>query len=280
MENYIPKEGNGIIYRYTFENGKKYIGQTKYSLNIRHSQHKRDYTQLIGKAISKYRYELEVIEEVGLDILNDEEIKYIRMEGSLYPNGYNLTTGGQAKHTLCKEVRDRISQGNIGKPKSEIARKRMSVARMGKSPWNKGIPMSEETKKKLSIAIKNKGTSQESIDALKRYYESHSVWNKGKTLPDELKQRISAKLKGQKLSEETKRKMSESRMGKPRSKECISKGIQTRISKGQTVRVKNLDTGKEYDSIGEAQRDTGANNIRLVLNGKMKTSGGYRWQKV
>ena len=280
MEDYVPKEGNGIIYRYIFDNGKIYVGQTKYSLLTRHRQHCRGGDQLISKAISKHTYKLEVIEEVTVNELDDEEIKHISENHSLYPDGYNLTTGGRVKHTLHPIIRDKISKSNYGKPKSEKARENMSKARIGVEPWNKGKPCSEATKRKISETLKSKEIPSECLEALHRYYETHDVWNKGGTLPDELKKRISDKLKGRKLPPEQVKKTADALRGKKRPRECIEKGLKTRIERGQTVKVRNMDTGQEFNSIEEAQRMTGANNIRLVLKGKIKKSGGYRWERI
>ena len=43
--------------------------------------------------------------------------------------------------------------------------------------------------------------------------------------------------------------------------------------------VKNLDTGKIYNSISEAARDcnTTASNIQQYVKGKLRTTGGFRW---
>lgn len=272
-------ETMGIIYRYTFDNGKMYIGQTKFSLNYRHRQHLIG-NMLVDKALRCHRYTLEVVSEVPIERLDDEEQRLIKEFNTEYPNGYNMTSGGQAKHTLNVEIRKKISIGNLGKPKSEQARKNMSKARMGKEPWNKGKTWSKETREKISKTLKAKETPKECLDALSRYYETHDVWNKGGTLPDELKQRISLKLKGNKRSPESIKMTADKLRGRTRPRDCIEKALRTKIEKGLTRRVRNIDTGQEFDTIEEAQRVTGANNIRLVLKGKTKRSGGYRWEEI
>ena len=50
------------------------------------------------------------------------------------------------------DVRKKISESNLGKPKSDITRKKMSEAKKGLSTWNKGIktgPLSFETRAKM-----------------------------------------------------------------------------------------------------------------------------------
>ncbi len=67
--------------------------------------------------------------------------------------------------------------------------KRMSIARIGKEPWNKGIPCSEEQKKNHSIKMKGKPTwnkgkkncyTQETIENMSKSNIGKEPWNKGK----------------------------------------------------------------------------------------------------
>jgi len=52
--------------------------------------------------------------------------------------------------TLTKEHIERTAAGNRGKKRTIESRKKMSIARIGKIPWNKGISCSQETKRKIS----------------------------------------------------------------------------------------------------------------------------------
>ena len=54
------------------------------------------------------------------------------------------------KHTL--ETKKQISESCNGIKPSLEARKRMSLAKKGKTSWNKGLKHSPETKKRMSIA--------------------------------------------------------------------------------------------------------------------------------
>lgn len=57
--------------------------------------------------------------------------------------------------------------------------------------------------------------------------------------------------------------------------DCIEKGRFKYINNPK--KVKNETTGIIYNSIKEAQKKTGVNNISRVINGIMKTSGGQKW---
>ena len=105
------------------------------------------------------------------EMCSDEQY-YIKFYNTLWPNGYNLTEGGDGG-VKCEETRKKISNSLKGKPKSEEQKKKMSETLIGeKNPFyrkhhsyetkkkiseslkgkpahNKGVPMSEEQKKKM-----------------------------------------------------------------------------------------------------------------------------------
>lgn len=105
----------GYIYKYTFPNGKVYIGQTAQNLEDRHYQHlynaghldaKDRIILLVDRAIHKYGTpNLEIIEEIEFmdsdsvrfqEELNEKEKKYIREYKSTQKKyGYNRHVGGK-----------------------------------------------------------------------------------------------------------------------------------------------------------------------------------------
>ena len=98
------------------ENGKKYIGQTKGSLNKRFNVHLcSDGCRKISNALKKYgRYcfavdvlwEAEVFTQEELDA---KEMEFIRDINTLHPNGYNLVAGGGGSPSPTEETRSLIS---------------------------------------------------------------------------------------------------------------------------------------------------------------------------
>ena len=92
---------------------------------------------------------------------------------------------------------------------------------------------------------------------------------------------------GKHLSEETKAKISianklipkeeRAMYGKHHSDESKLKILDSNPQKRQVI---NLDTGKIYNSIGQASRDTGifSSSICFCCKGKYKIAGGYHWQ--
>ena len=171
-------------------NWKKYVGQHHYHLEKLDSNYHGS-----GTIISKiYKKRPETLKEVYLktcytqEELDEWEQYYIKFYNTLYPNGYNLTEGGE------------------GGLMSEEARRKMREAKKRRPPYNKGIPMSEEQKKKISESKKN--ISEETRKKL-------SEANKGKHHSEESKKKMSNVKKGKKFSEEHRRKLSEAKKGKP-----------------------------------------------------------------
>lgn len=108
MDNKRPKKGYGYIYKYTSPSGKSYIGQTIHSLKERAGHNGKYYkgSHEFYKAIKKYdfkNFEVEVLAEVLQEQLDQMEIKYIQLFNTLFPNGYNLTAGGQTFNRARRE---------------------------------------------------------------------------------------------------------------------------------------------------------------------------------
>ena len=131
----------GYIYLTTdTTNGMQYVGQHHYN---KEGELDPNYhgSGVIIKNIYKKRPET-LKEEYIKTCYSEEEMcsdeqYYINFYDTLWPNGYNLTEGGD---------------GWSGGPCEETRRK-LSESHKGKVPPNKGIPMSEEQKKKLSKKV-------------------------------------------------------------------------------------------------------------------------------
>lgn len=112
------------IYKITNKiNQKIYIGQSS-NPKYRFSQHCRihdKYTSLINQAINKYGKENFTFEIIGwFEDYNKKEQYYISYYGSLSPNGYNLTTGGEnppigSHKKITKEIAQKIQQDLLNK---------------------------------------------------------------------------------------------------------------------------------------------------------------------
>lgn len=128
-------------YLYTITNqvnGKQYIG---ISINParRWIEHKCDHgSKLVYQAIKKYgikNLKFDVLYEGCEDDIKQLEITLIAKHGTIAPNGYNLTEGGE---------------GSTGWKHSAKTRQRMRKTRKGKKNGMYGKKHSRETKKKIS----------------------------------------------------------------------------------------------------------------------------------
>ena len=94
----------GLIYEALFQNGKKYIGQTTKTLDVRIKQHiskskNANSHQLFSNAIKKYGKDSIEWTILAKDIdtlieLNNTEQFYISFYNTFHGRGYNMTSGG------------------------------------------------------------------------------------------------------------------------------------------------------------------------------------------
>ena len=208
----------GYIYLITdTTNGMKYTGKHHYHIE---GQLDPNYhgSGVIIKNIYKKRPET-LKEEYIKTCYSEEELcsdeqYYIEVFDTLWPNGYNLTKGGDGGEIPCEEIRKKISKAHKGKHLSDETKKKMSESRKGKH-------FSDETKKKLSESRKGKHLSDETKKKLSELNKGRPSGMLGKKHSKESKKKISESLKGKPahnkgipMNEETKRKLSESLKGR------------------------------------------------------------------
>lgn len=168
----------GYIYKITNKiNNKSYVGLTTSSVRTRWYKHtnKSSGCSALANAIKKYgreNFELTVIDTaISLEELKKKESVYIQQENTIAPNGYNLTTGGEAS-SPSKEVRLKIAKALEERARPEAVRRKLSIAHTGKkrgpcseevrnkiSTASKGRKLTDDHRKKLSEAKKNKPVS-------------------------------------------------------------------------------------------------------------------------
>ena len=169
----------GYIYLITdTTNGMKYTGQHHYN---KEGELDPNYhgSGIIISRIYKERPETlkeEYIKTCYSDSeMNDDEKYYIKLYDTLWPNGYNLSEGGDGG-VPCEETRRKISNSlkglfsgekhpMFGKHQSEESRRKMSSSHKGLQTGEKhpffGKHHSEESKKKMSD--KKKGIPNEKL---------------------------------------------------------------------------------------------------------------------
>ena len=203
-------------------NWKKYVGQHHYHLEKLDSNYHGS-----GHIIKNiYKKRPETLKEVYLktcytqEELDEWEKYYIKFYDTLYPNGYNLSEGGEGG-IMCEEIRKKMSLSHKGKPApnkgkhhSEEAKKKISEATSGEKNPFYGKHHSEETKQKISDSHKEKHHSEETKRKISESIKGENHPFFGTHRSEETKQKLREYRTGLSLSEETKRKMSESHKGK------------------------------------------------------------------
>ena len=167
-------------------NGKYYVGQTRQPFYNRMRDHCHSKKSLIGRALRKYgeqSFEQTLFECINNEHQNFMESDLIKRLSSKFPQGYNLTDGGEGTTGL-----------------------------RGHTAWNKGITWSDETREKISKTLTGRKQSEETKKKYNRHGEKNSFYGRKQTPESKEKMRL-AKL-GTKQSEETKKKRSESMKGK------------------------------------------------------------------
>lgn len=116
-----------FIYKYTFPNGKVYIGQT-YKGSRRFGRVSSYKDMLVRRAMDKYpNFIKEILEYCSSDIVDEREQFYIAFFNSMNKEfGYNLASGGSKNKVLAESVRKRISEKHKGKKMSQEMREKVS----------------------------------------------------------------------------------------------------------------------------------------------------------
>lgn len=189
------------IYCYTNQiTNQKYIGCTKLRLQCERSGkngHNYKNGTPFREAIDNYgwnNFKYEILEDNLTK--EDSELReryYIEKLGTLYPNGYNLQSGGWKDRKMHEVTKQKTSQTLTETWKDEELKKHQSQVLKGKNIWSKGRKLSEETKRKISE------------NNPKPFLEKHHT-------------------------EESRKKMSEARKGKPGNittlgKKCFNDGV-------------------------------------------------------
>ncbi len=121
-------------------NGKRYVGQTICTLDLRWRRHcwkstAKGTKMPIASAIQKYgpaNFSIQALCECcSQQELNERELAYALQLDTFYPNGYNITAG-DGYGAASDEMKRRISIGKKGWRPSLETRKRMSLAKKGR----------------------------------------------------------------------------------------------------------------------------------------------------
>lgn len=241
-----------IVYKHTSPSGKVYIGITCQNPEQRWRSGKGyKNNQPFYYAIQKYGWNNILHEIIACNLSHNEaqdmERRLIKEYHSTDKNfGYNICFGGE--------------DGWVGVHHTEIAKKKISLAKKGKPSSRKGVSLSDETKKKLSDSHKGKYRG----NPVKPKIKKRQFDKDGKIVfSEEHRKHISEATKGICRSEETRKRMSEAQVKTKKPVRCI-------------------DTGEEFESMTAAMKkfNIDKNLISRVCSGRNKTAKGLRFEYV
>lgn len=137
----------------------RYVGQTvDFETRIKHHfqelRGNRHYNSHLQRSFNKFGedcFEVCILEDVSVEMLNNREIAWIRYYDSV-KHGYNQESGGHKNKRLSPEHAAKIGNALRGKSKSQSHRANLSAARTGKASVKKHSP---ETILKMSQWRKN-----------------------------------------------------------------------------------------------------------------------------
>lgn len=249
MENQEKNDLRYTVYKHTTPSGKVYVGLTQQDPEQRW-RHGKGYkaNQPFFKAIQKYGWDNIKHEIIATGISHDDAqalerklIKELKATDKKY--GYNVCFGGE--------------DGWVGVHHTEEAKRKMSLARLGKPGHNKGYKMSDETKRKLSENHKGK-------------YHGKPVKPKPPKRP----------LHGFHISEAHKKSISKANTGRFRSDQVRENMSKAQIKTKKPVRCIDLDM--VFESETAAMKYFGIDKTLIGRNckGKQKTAKGLRFEYV
>lgn len=246
------------IYKVTNKvNGKMYIGQHKYDGASLDPYYKGSGV-LLWRAYKKYgidNFDMELVEECPEEDLNPLEELYIEHYNTLFPNGYNLTKGGD---------------GVSGYKFSEDSKQKMSNSHKGVNPWNKGIKMPYYVIEKLSIQINQYDDNGDLIKTYPSTQEAARQLNGNPSAICQALKGICQKAYGFRFRY---------------ANECgdkIEPYTKPKLYNQKQINQYTLDEKyiKTWDSLADIERELGydKNGVWCCCKGKYKQAYGFKWE--
>lgn len=211
-----------ILYKLVFASGKAYIGQTVRSMNTRIAQHrqatKNGSLLPVHCAWRKYgEPEVLVIAEFDThDELHAAEKSAIIAVGTLVPNGYNVSYGGDTAPSKNPQVANKIAQKAEGRKYDDT------------EPWSQALRQrwqDPEYRQIMSSSLKASWTDEKRLarsEQFKKFWADRKA--NGWAMPDSTKQKLAQKV----VTKEARANMSAS--AKKRKREPFSDSTRAKIS--------------------------------------------------
>jgi len=256
-----------VIYKITSPTGKIYVGQS-WDWVKRKSVYKRKACKSQVKlynSLVKHGYDNHVIEivhelpedtdQLTLNLYEDFYLQQHKDCGFLTMNVRSAGSNGKLSPETIEKMRKSLTGRKI-----DIE----SVQKMLETRIRNNYKLSEETKRKIGEKHKGKTISLETREKLREA-------NLGKKLSTDTIEKIKKASSGRVFSEETKEKIRGSKVGK--------KNAMFGKSSHNSLKVINLETNRIFNSVREAEVESGINKGVLVnkLNGRTRNNTSFRY---
>jgi len=161
-------------------NGRKWGAQGRWknhiikALNYKQNVYKES-CRALDNAIRKYgseNFEVKILKVCEENELNHWEEYFIKEYNTLYPNGYNLTTGGSShrKSESTKKLMSEIMKIKGGHSQTEETKQKISTTLKNNEEWRK-IHL-ENNKKKIGVPQKKQPRKNPEDNSLPKYISS------------------------------------------------------------------------------------------------------------
>ena len=184
MDNYNRNIEDESMVIYAFKNktnGKMYVGQTQRTFGIRTKQHLNRSDTYFDKALAKYglnNFSYWILDRGStLEELNEKERYWITEYDCLWPNGYNLTVGGDGvkgyRHTdeYKRKMSDAMKGKGTGKD-NHFYGKRHTIKSIKKMSEYQSNRWTVEARKELSESYKGKFVGEDNPFYKKKHKQS------------------------------------------------------------------------------------------------------------
>ena len=184
MDNYSRNIEDESMVIYAFKNktnGKMYVGQTQRTFGIRTKQHLNRSDTYFDKALAKYglnNFSYWILDRGStLEELNEKERYWITEYDCLWPNGYNLTVGGDGvkgyRHTdeYKRKMSDAMKGKGTGKD-NHFYGKRHTIKSIKKMSEYQSNRWTVEARKELSESYKGKFVGEDNPFYKKKHKQS------------------------------------------------------------------------------------------------------------
>lgn len=244
------------VYMHISPSNKRYIGITSKSVNERWKNGFGYKTQMFYRVVQKYGWDniqhIIIAENLSEQAAKDMEILLIKQYKTNDPNyGYNLTIGGDGTngYKMSDETKRKLSEIHTGRKHSVETKILLSQKLKGRNP----VPIcDDEFRQKMSKA---------------KTGQMHSF---------ETRRKMSLSQRKRTMSEESKRKISESRIGKKHWqygkklpdawRQKISSGCKGRGTKPIVQSTLSGEIVQEFDSLTDAATYINPNHLASALS--------------